>query len=373
MNRVLFISGAPAISGAEYILADYFRGSVMKKNMAVLCSAIPGLAGLYAGAGVKTMSSVFLNPTGAAGKKGLVNIIRKMINISKASGVIRAAIRETGAGSVAGNNTGDAVYSAAAKAEGRDFTLFVYDILQKGTFLAAALKMSDGNIARYIAASEAVKKSLAGLGIRTDKISVVYNGVTAGYGRPPKKKGQVLTFGYAGSIEARKNPAEFTEFIRSALASGIRARGIMACTFTADAKLYDSITAGIKSLKLPVKVLGPVDRKKMPAFYRSLDYLVVPSLIDPLPTVVMESFACGIPVIGRNAGGLPEMIRYGYNGYLYESRQDFADLFARLKRLTKQAYQRMQENAVKTVKDKFNAAAKMKKINAVLFGQKAEK
>ncbi len=152
-----------------------------------MCSSIPGLAELYSKTGVKTLSSVFLNPAGAASKKGFMRIIRKIQNVSKASEVIRAAIRETGAGSVAGNNTGDAVYSAAAKAERMEFTQFVYDILHKGSLLAAALKVSDRNITRYIAASEAVKISLTRLGIQPEKIEVVYNGVAAGNARLPGK------------------------------------------------------------------------------------------------------------------------------------------------------------------------------------------
>ncbi len=78
-------------------------------------------------------------------------------------------------------------------------------------------------------------------------------------------------------------------------------------------------------------------------------------------------------MIGRNAGGLPEMIRYGYNGYLYEDKKDFQALAARLKQLTRRAYRSMQENAVKTVRDKFNMRNKVKKINLILFGKKAEK
>lgn len=37
------------------------------------------------------------------------------------------------------------------------------------------------------------------------------------------------------------------------------------------------------------------------------------------PLAILESFACGKPVIGANIGGIPEMINDGIDGYLFES------------------------------------------------------
>ena len=53
-------------------------------------------------------------------------------------------------------------------------------------------------------------------------------------------------------------------------------------------------------------------------FYRSIDVLVVPSIWnDTLPGVVFEGLAYGLPVIGSNRGGIPEMITDGWNGILF--------------------------------------------------------
>lgn len=40
----------------------------------------------------------------------------------------------------------------------------------------------------------------------------------------------------------------------------------------------------------------------------SLDVLVVPSLQDNFPSVVIEALACGVPVIGSHTGGIPEVL-----------------------------------------------------------------
>lgn len=53
-------------------------------------------------------------------------------------------------------------------------------------------------------------------------------------------------------------------------------------------------------------------------FLSEIDVLVAPSIWnDPLPRVVFESFCAGVPVIGSNIGGIPEMIKEGQNGHLF--------------------------------------------------------
>jgi glycosyltransferase involved in cell wall biosynthesis len=39
-------------------------------------------------------------------------------------------------------------------------------------------------------------------------------------------------------------------------------------------------------------------------------------LSDAFPGVVLEAMACGVPVIGSNTGGIPDMVEHGVNGWL---------------------------------------------------------
>lgn len=55
-------------------------------------------------------------------------------------------------------------------------------------------------------------------------------------------------------------------------------------------------------------------------FYSQVDVLVVPSLWeDTFPTVILEAMQYGVPVIGSNRGGIPEMIRDGETGIIVEA------------------------------------------------------
>jgi glycosyltransferase involved in cell wall biosynthesis len=71
-------------------------------------------------------------------------------------------------------------------------------------------------------------------------------------------------------------------------------------------------------------------------FFAGIDLLVVPSLWeDPLPRVVHEAFAFGVPVLGADVGGLPEMIDPGVTGDLFR-HGDVVALRAAIERLVEQ-------------------------------------
>lgn len=58
------------------------------------------------------------------------------------------------------------------------------------------------------------------------------------------------------------------------------------------------------------------DRLKACA-YSAADLFIIPSREDNLPNTVLESLACGTPVIGSNVGGIPDMVRPGITGELF--------------------------------------------------------
>jgi len=89
-------------------------------------------------------------------------------------------------------------------------------------------------------------------------------------------------------------------------------------------------------------------------FLSSLNFLVVPSRSDNLPTVVLEAFSAGTPVIGSNAGGIPDMIIDGYNGLLFE-KENADDLLQHMMLLLTNNEQRdsIAVNARKTFEEKY--------------------
>jgi len=64
---------------------------------------------------------------------------------------------------------------------------------------------------------------------------------------------------------------------------------------------------------------GLIDNSKTTIFYESADVCVVPSIwYEPFGIVITEAFRAGTPVIASRIGGIPELVKDGYNGFLFE-------------------------------------------------------
>ena len=89
-----------------------------------------------------------------------------------------------------------------------------------------------------------------------------------------------------------------------------------------ESELYESL------FPFPIHSMGYVNNEKeLVDIYNAVDLYVTPSLQDNLPNTIMEAMACGVPCVGFNVGGIPEMIDHLHNGYVadYKSADDFAN------------------------------------------------
>ncbi|MCL6634541.1 MAG: glycosyltransferase family 4 protein [Peptococcaceae bacterium] len=93
----------------------------------------------------------------------------------------------------------------------------------------------------------------------------------------------------------------------------------------------------------------------MPAVYQGVEFCLYPSCFqEPFGLVMLESMACGRPIVVSRAGGMPEVVADGVNGYLVEmgDHRALADRCIRLlsdRKLTR----RMGEAGRQMVKQRF--------------------
>ncbi len=73
-----------------------------------------------------------------------------------------------------------------------------------------------------------------------------------------------------------------------------------------------------RSLKIQESVifLGLVKQEILPFFYSAANLCVVPSYYESFGLVVLESLACGTPVVATKVGGAESVIRHGETGYV---------------------------------------------------------
>ena len=74
---------------------------------------------------------------------------------------------------------------------------------------------------------------------------------------------------------------------------------------------------------IDVHFLGSVNSdSELRSIYCASDYFIAPSIQDNLPNTVVESLACGTPVIAFKVGGMPDLIKNDTNGFLAEKIDD---------------------------------------------------
>jgi len=110
-----------------------------------------------------------------------------------------------------------------------------------------------------------------------------------------------------------------------------------------------------------VKFIGKVSRNKITKYFKSSDIFILPSIVDSkgevetLGVVLIEAMAMGIPVIGSDIGGIPDVIDDSINGFLVEPKSitDIADKVIKLLS-DKKLRNKFIKNAKKKVKEKFD-------------------
>ena len=133
-------------------------------------------------------------------------------------------------------------------------------------------------------------------------VRCVFNGVTADEFDPVVKADDATNLVYVGEFRHIKG----ADLLIDAVAK-LRAEGTpVTLTLGGDGEEFETLKVQVKRLSLEdaVRFIGHV--KARYGFSKGA-LLVVPSRGDSMPYVVIEAGAAGIPMIGANVGGIPEI------------------------------------------------------------------
>lgn len=96
--------------------------------------------------------------------------------------------------------------------------------------------------------------------------------------------------------------------------------------------------------------------EEMPLVYNGADLFVLASENETFGQVYIEAMACGVPVIGTNVGGVPEIITDGYNGFLITPGNP-SNLAQKIEEIfnNEQLKKSFIDNGFKTIRSKFSS------------------
>ena len=78
-------------------------------------------------------------------------------------------------------------------------------------------------------------------------------------------------------------------------------------------KFYENLSIPFKN---NIIFTGYIQKEELPKFYQLADVLVLPSLSEGLPNVILEAAAAGTTSVATSTGGISDIIRHEENGFL---------------------------------------------------------
>ncbi len=125
-----------------------------------------------------------------------------------------------------------------------------------------------------------------------------------------------------------------------------------------DGELEKDVAKYIDEHKMSnVELLGYIKGDKLFDIVKSSKFIFVTSeCYENNPMTIIESFALGKPVIGARIGGIPELIRDSYNGYLFESgnSSELTSAIKKAESLSLESYLRFGRSARIFAEENFN-------------------
>ena len=173
----------------------------------------------------------------------------------------------------------------------------------------AMIKWAVRSSEKVITVSETLKNKLVSIGLSPDNLVTLRNGVDLEKFRiiPAQNQGdknvstglKLLSVGNLLEVKCHHLTIEAVAKIQHATLDII-----------GDGPLYVKLQDLIKRLGVEnrVSIIDNISQTELVKFYNSADMLILPSKREGMPNVVLESLACGTPVVATNVGGVNELL-----------------------------------------------------------------
>lgn len=152
-----------------------------------------------------------------------------------------------------------------------------------------------------------------------EKTIFFYNGVDDVLRGEPRQRKKQKSSNYRvcciGTLSHRKGQLTVLQAL-SLVSKQVRER--LEIVFAGGGNILDKLRAQAERLGLKNNVvfLGPVE--DVETVLKTSDIMVLPSMDEGLPLSIIEAMSAGLPVIASRVGGIPELVKDGWNGILID-------------------------------------------------------
>ncbi|OPX96115.1 MAG: GDP-mannose-dependent alpha-(1-6)-phosphatidylinositol monomannoside mannosyltransferase [Syntrophorhabdus sp. PtaB.Bin006] len=242
-------------------------------------------------------------------------------------------------------------------------------------YLAFDQKVFYRYLNKIVAVSWPLRGLLVSRGVPEEKILVIENGIDLDFIdsesilRAQKKKesrlsemGEKLVFCVIGRLNPDKGQQFFMEAFANMIRDYPRIRGAIVGAGPEREHLSDLIDH--YGLREHVCLCG--EQKNMDKVYKLADCVVIPSLREGLPYVLLEAAAFGIPVIASNVGGIPAIIKHNESGILVAPGQP-QELESAMRTFvdSRESAYAMAKRAQQTVRHGYSAQAMVRQLEKI--------
>jgi len=151
------------------------------------------------------------------------------------------------------------------------------------------------------------------------RVNVVTNGVDTRFFCPTKKikQNNNFRFLFVGRLHSQKNLFFLLDQIYN-FKKNTKAKFILDIVGDGPQKVDLKKYSENIGLRNAVKWFGWVNKNELKKLYQSSDCLLNVSLYEGMSNVILESMACGLPVIASDIPGNNEVVRNGNTGFLFD-------------------------------------------------------
>jgi glycosyltransferase involved in cell wall biosynthesis len=175
---------------------------------------------------------------------------------------------------------------------------------------------------RVVVVSKATGHLLCDAGVDCDRIRVIYNAVDgdervrevsgAEFRRLSGASADDLLIGVIGRLSPEKGQAVFVRAFEEVVRAVPHARAVM----VGEGQELERLLASVRAAGLNGRITFAGYQAEMPSVYAALDLVVIPSLSEGLPNVLLEAMLHRKAVVATTVGGIPEVMHGGLAKWL---------------------------------------------------------